>query len=468
MNSRANAGYAMVEAPAPKAHQKKTSFQILEMLVFYNQRFSCLHWSRFDQFTFYKNPSTPSFFDDFIGKPSQTYCGESGGWVYHVIGNHVEMIRPPSIRNGKELMRHKLKYPFEVAAFAVDYISRNVAALQKEDGGNCVIHLRNPQGRKNSRTFMWPIDWSTIVRPRQFEIVGAYIALNFEPVRTAIRAQLFTVANWVTGEIVFREFVETFQFIAEDSFLYATYKPSHYLDMTPAVLQVFQVIVYESQIRQHQWLRDVEVNEQKHFLQSVNFIPRAGPPMKALKPWNPDGLDHFVHEIFDPVPYEDRNGPFHSDPNEQIIGFYFVYSEAAHTHPFFIVFDQKHFLGSCACVAPRRGVGHFPTINGKRLLWWNEITLKIYLRDYKPNCAQLYGGGTIRVRHPQDQGWKMSSWIQEDPPVNANDSFGDNTFMAIATEDNASTRRHVYFTEDSIFMIEYWRDGTMEGRIYTY
>lgn len=121
----------MVEAPAPKAHQNKTSSQILEMLVSYNQRFSRLHWSQFDQFVFYKNPSTLSFFDDFTGRPGQTYCGESGGWVYHVIGDYVEMIRPPSIRNGKELMTHKLKYRFEVLAFAVDYISRNVAALEK-------------------------------------------------------------------------------------------------------------------------------------------------------------------------------------------------------------------------------------------------------------------------------------------------------------------------------------------------
>ncbi|KAH7869145.1 uncharacterized protein C8R40DRAFT_758704 [Lentinula edodes] len=465
MNSHANAGYAMVEAPAPKAHQNKTSSQILEMLVSYNQRFSRLHWSQFDQFTFYKNPSTLSFFDDFIGRPGQMYCGESGGWVYHVIGDYVEMIRPPSIRNGKELITHKLKYRFEILAFAVDYISRNIAALQKEDG-NCVIHLGNPQGRKNSRKISWPMDWSLIVRPLQFQIVGPYIALNFEPVRTARRAQLFTVANWKTGKIVFtREFVETFQFIAEDSFLYATFLTDRFPDDNPSVLKVFQVIVYEDQIREHQRLRDVVVNKQRHLLRSVNFIPRAGPPMKALKPWNPDGLDHFVHNIFDPVPYEDRNGPFHSDPNEQIIGFHFV---AVDTHPFFIVFDQKHFLGSCRCLTPRRGIGHFPAINGKRLLWWNEHTLEIYLRDYKPNCAQLYGGGAIRVRHPQDRGWKMSSCIQEDPPVNANDSFGDNTFVATATENNASTRRHVYFTEDSIFMIEYWRDGTMEGRIYTY
>ncbi|KAJ3922194.1 hypothetical protein F5877DRAFT_64263 [Lentinula edodes] len=262
--------------------------------------------------------------------------------VYQVIGNHVEMIRPPSIRNGKELMTHKLKYPFEIFAFAVDYISENATASQKLSG---------------------------------------HIVLNFEPVRAAIPAQLFAVANWVTGEIVFREFVETFQFIAEDSFLYATYKPSHYLNMKPAVLQVFQVIIYGSQIRQHQRLRDVEVNEPKCFLQSVDFIPRAEPPMKALKLWNPDGLDHF-------------------------------------------------------CLTKSTFSDH--------------------------------GGGAIRVRHPQGQGWKMSSWIQEDPPVNANDSFGDNTFVATATEDNASTRRHVYFTEDCIFMIEYWRDGTMEGRIHTY
>ncbi|KAJ3895175.1 hypothetical protein GG344DRAFT_62423 [Lentinula edodes] len=337
-NSHANVGYAMVEAPAPKAHQNKTPFQILETLILYNQRFSaCLHWSRFDQFTFYKNPSILSFFDDFIGKHSQTYCGESGLPSYR---NHVEMIRPPSIRNGKELMTHKLKYPFEVFAFAVNYVSENATASQKEDGGNCVTHTRNPQGRKNSRTFSWPIDWSTI------------------------------------------EFVETFQFIAEDSFLYSTYKPNYYLNMKPAVLvQVFQVIVYGSRIRQHQRLRDVEVNEPKRFLQSVNFIPRAGPPMKALKLWNPDGLDHF-------------------------------------------------------CLTKS-------TFSGR-------------------------GGGAIRVRHPQGQGWKMSSWIQEDPPVNANDSCGDKTFVATATEDNASTRSHVYFTEDCIFMIEYCRDGTMEGRIYTY
>ncbi|KAJ3880779.1 hypothetical protein F5051DRAFT_426258 [Lentinula edodes] len=228
--------------------------------------------------------------------------------------------------------------------------------------------------------------------------LSGHIVLNFEPVRAAIPAQLFTVANWVTGEIVFREFVETFQFIAEDSFLYATYKPSHYLNMKPAVLQVFQVIIYGSQIRQYQRLRDVEVNEPKYFLQSVDFIPRAGPPMKALKLWNPDGLDHFC-------------------------------------------LTKSTF-------SDHAGIGHLPSINGKRLL----------------SCR----GGAIRVRHPQGQGWKMSSWIQEDPPVNANDSFGDNTFVATATEDNASTRRHVYFTEDCIFMIEYWRDGTMEGRIYTY
>ncbi|KAJ4468822.1 hypothetical protein J3R30DRAFT_3409881 [Lentinula aciculospora] len=387
--------YAMIVAPVPNEHRNKTVLQLQEMLMGYNHRLSSLNWSRFDRFTFYKNTLPVDFFDNFTAKRGRTYCGESGGWIYYVIGNHVEMIRPPSLRNGKDMVVHRLIYPFKVLAFAVDHISGRVAVLTEDPKHQTAIVLvETLEEPRTSISFSWSLNWKKVNRPLQFQIVGDYVGVNFKPAKSSASRpfESLVVANWTTRNVIFRGFAETFQFIAEDSFLYATYGFDDYsprlFEDDPAILHVTRIFLSGDTTREER-LTNVRVRVPRRLIEGVSFIPRAGPPMKALQ------SSQGVQAIF-PMPSRchENNGPFHSDPDEQLIGFYFMLIPGANSSPFFIVYDQKQYLrshipGICAIPAIRSNEGSFPMINGKRVFW--SLPTKIVVWDFNPNCAQLYG-----------------------------------------------------------------------------